>query len=122
MSLMPSNILRDLNLERHGYKVFPMGPYYQAWPDGTSMKLYPDDAKTNYDEISKFSKKDAETMPKWDAWLAGVADVLGPLLMTVPPKLGSRKPARPPRRSCAWRGACAASTCAASATSPACSP
>ncbi len=93
MSLMPSNILNDLNLERHGYKVWPMGPYYQAWPDGTSMKLYPDDAKKNYEEISKFSKKDAETMPKWDAWLAGVADVLGPLLTTVPPKLGSRKPA-----------------------------
>jgi phytoene dehydrogenase-like protein len=93
MSLMPSNILRDLQLERHGYKVWPMGPYYQAWPDGTSMKLYPDDAKKNYDEVSKFSKKDAETMPKWDAWLAGVADVLGPLLTTIPPKLGSRKPA-----------------------------
>jgi phytoene dehydrogenase-like protein len=92
MSLMPSNILRDLSLERHGYKVWPMGPYYQAWPDGTSMKLYPDDAKKNFDEISKFSKKDAETMPKWDAWLAGVADVLGPLLTTVPPKIGSRKP------------------------------
>jgi phytoene dehydrogenase-like protein len=92
MSLMPSNILRDLDLERHGYKVWPMGPYYQAWPDGTSMKLYPDDARKNFDEISKFSKKDAETMPKWDAWLAGVADVLGPLLTTVPPKLGSRTP------------------------------
>jgi phytoene dehydrogenase-like protein len=93
MSLMPSNILNDLSLERHGYKVWPMGPYYQAWPDGTSMKLYPDDAKKNYEEISKFSKKDAETMPKWDAWLAGVADVLGPLLTSVPPKIGSRKPA-----------------------------
>jgi phytoene dehydrogenase-like protein len=93
MSLMPSNILNDLSLERHGYKVWPMGPYYQAWPDGTSMKLYPDDARKNYEEISKFSKKDAETMPKWDAWLAGVADVLGPLLTSVPPKIGSRKPA-----------------------------
>ena len=93
MSLMPSNILQDLSLERHGYKVHPMGPYYQAWPDGTSMKLYPDDAAKNHEEISKFSKKDAETMPKWDAWLAGVADVLGPLLTSVPPKLGSRNPA-----------------------------
>ncbi len=32
-------------------------------------------------------------MPKWDAWIAGLADVLGPLLLTVPPKIGSRKPA-----------------------------
>jgi hypothetical protein len=34
MRLMPPSIIRDLELERHGYKVFPMGPYYQAWPDG----------------------------------------------------------------------------------------
>ncbi len=31
-------------------------------------------------------------MPRWDAWLAGLADVLGPLLLTVPPNLGSRRP------------------------------
>ena len=92
MSLMPSTILNDLQLARHGYKVYPMGPYYQAWPDGTSMKLYPDDAKANYENIAKFSKKDADTMPQWDAWLAGIADVLGPLLTSVPPKMGSKRP------------------------------
>ena len=31
-------------------------------------------------------------MPRWDAWLAGLADVLGPLLLTVPPNLGSHQP------------------------------
>src|SRR5437016_11979656 len=36
MSLMPPTILRDLQLARHGYKVFPLGPYYQAFPDGRS--------------------------------------------------------------------------------------
>src|SRR5438034_9546982 len=30
MSLMPPTIIRDLELERRGYKVFPIGPYYQA--------------------------------------------------------------------------------------------
>src|SRR5919202_3335226 len=91
MSLMPPTILRDLQLERHGYKVYPMGPYYQAWPDGRSLKLFADDAKRNYDEVSKFSKKDAEAMAKWDAWLEGLASVLGPLLMQTPPRLGSPK-------------------------------
>jgi len=93
MSLMPPRILQDLSLERHGYKVYPMGPYYQAFPDGTSLKLYPDDAKKNHESISRFSKRDAETMPKWDAWMAGVARVLGPMLTEIPPKLGSRQPA-----------------------------
>jgi phytoene dehydrogenase-like protein len=92
MSLMPPSIIRELSLERHGYKVFPLGPYYQAWPDGRSLKLEIDDARANYDGMAKFSKKDAEAMPKWDAWLQGLADVLGPLFMQTPPKIGSMKP------------------------------
>jgi phytoene dehydrogenase-like protein len=32
-------------------------------------------------------------MPKWDAWMTGLAEVLGPLLLTVPPNIGSHKPA-----------------------------
>jgi phytoene dehydrogenase-like protein len=92
MSLMPPTIIRELALERHGYKVTPFGPYYQAYPDGRSIKIYADDAKKNYEQISKFSKKDAETIPQWDAWLSGVASVMGPLLLHVPPKVGSMKP------------------------------
>ncbi len=93
MSLMPDTIIRDLSLQRHGYKVFPMGPYFQAWPDGRSLMLFADDAKRNYDQVSQFSRKDAEAMPRWDAWIGDMAKVMGPLLMTVPPKLGSMKPA-----------------------------
>jgi phytoene dehydrogenase-like protein len=92
MSLLPPTIIRDLDLARHGYKIFPMGPYYQAFPEGGSIKLYADDAKRNYEEVSRWSKKDAEAMPRWDAWLSGLADVLGPLLLTVPPKIGSHSP------------------------------
>jgi phytoene dehydrogenase-like protein len=93
MSLMPPTIIRELSLDRHGYKIFPMGPYYQAFPEGGSIKLYADDASRNYEEVSKWSRRDAEAMPRWDAWLAGLASVLGPLLLTVPPRLGSRRPA-----------------------------
>ncbi len=92
MSLMPPTIINDLELARHGYKIYPMGPYYQAFPEGGSIKLYADDAQRNHDEVSKWSKKDADAMPQWDAWLAGLAEVLGPLLLTVPPAIGSRKP------------------------------
>ena len=92
MSLLPPTIIQDLDLARHGYKIYPMGPYYQAFPEGGSIKLYADDARRNHEEVSKWSKKDADAMPRWDAWLAGLADVLGPLLLTVPPNLGSRKP------------------------------
>jgi phytoene dehydrogenase-like protein len=92
MSLLPPTIINDLQLARHGYKIFPMGPYYQAFPEGGSIKLYADDARRNYEEVSRWSRADADAMPRWDAWLEGLADVLGPLLLTVPPKLGSRRP------------------------------
>src|SRR6516165_3611307 len=92
MSLMPPTIIDDLDLPRHGYKIFPMGPYYQAFPEGGSIKLYADDAKRNHEEVARWSVKDAEAMPRWDAWLAGLAEVLGPLLLTVPPNIGSRSP------------------------------
>ncbi len=92
MSLMPPTIINDLGLERNGYKVYPMGPYYQAYPDGRSLCLDEDDPRSQYEEISKFSKNDAEAKVKWDAWLGGLADVLGPLLLKSPPNIGSRRP------------------------------
>ena len=91
ISLMPPTIVKDLELKRHGLRLFPLGPYYQAWPDGRSISLYADDAKRNHESIAKISKADAEAMTRWDAWLGGLADVLGPLLWQTPPKLGSTK-------------------------------
>jgi phytoene dehydrogenase-like protein len=93
MSLLPPTIARDLQLERHGYKVFPMGPYYQAFPEGGSLTLHEEDSRRAHDEIARWSRRDADAYPRWNAWLGGLADVLGPLLLTVPPKLGSRRPA-----------------------------
>ena len=92
MSLMPDTIVKDLELKKYGYKLFPMGPYFQAWPDGRSLMLFADDAKRNHEQVARFSKKDAEAMPKWDEWLGDLAKVMGPLLMTVPPRLGSTRP------------------------------
>ncbi len=92
MSLMPPTIIKDLDLARHGYQIYPMGPYYQAFAEGGSIKLYADDAARNHEEVSRWSKKDADAMPRWDAWLEGLAEVLGPLLLTVPPAIGSRRP------------------------------
>ena len=92
MSLMPPTIIRELKLKDFGYKVTPFGPYYQAYPDGRAVKVYASDAAKSHASIAQFSKKDAETLPKWEAWLKGVADVLGPLLLQVPPRLGSMSP------------------------------
>jgi phytoene dehydrogenase-like protein len=92
MSLMPPTIIRELNLKQHGYDVTPFGPYFQAFPDGRAITVYADDAAKSYDSIAQFSKKDAEMLPRWETWMKGVSDVLGPLLLRVPPKVGSRSP------------------------------
>jgi phytoene dehydrogenase-like protein len=53
MSLLPQTIIQELELDRHGYRIYPMGPYYQAFPEGGSIKLYADDAKRNYESVSQ---------------------------------------------------------------------
>ena len=52
----------------------------------------------------------------------GLAGVLGPLLTAVPPQARQPKPADVDGPGRAARGSCAGSTCAASPTSPGCSP
>jgi len=91
MSLMPDRIIRDLRMEEHGYRVHPVGPYVVPLPDGRVLIEY-DDPKRNYEEFAKISKRDADALERWDAWIGGLAAVLGPLLMTTPPRVGSKRP------------------------------
>ena len=111
---------RELRLKEFGYDVTPFGPYFQAYPDGRAVTVYPDESQRSYDSIAEFSKRDADTMPKWEAWLQGVADVLGPLMCAC-----HRTSARCIRWICyrrsRSRGRCASSANGAWATSPGCS-
>jgi phytoene dehydrogenase-like protein len=91
MSLMPDAIVRGLGLADHGYTVYPMGPSYLALPDGRGL-LMSEESADRYASVAQFSKRDAEALERWDAWMEGIADVLGPLLTRVPPRLGSKRP------------------------------
>jgi phytoene dehydrogenase-like protein len=93
MSLMPDTILRELDLVRHGYRVHAVGPYFVSFPDGRCILRYDDDPQENYAQFAKFSKRDADALERYEAWFAGLADVLGPLLMSTPPRMGSKRPA-----------------------------
>jgi phytoene dehydrogenase-like protein len=92
VSLLPPAIVRDLDLARHGYEVYPQGPYFAPHARGTYLELADDPARRRA-EIAKFSARDADALERWDAWMGRLAGVLGPLLSTVPPRLGSRRPA-----------------------------
>jgi phytoene dehydrogenase-like protein len=91
MSLMPPSVRRDLELERHGFKLLPLGQGYLPMRGGGSIVEADDDAKTRA-SIERLSKKDADAYEAFYAWIARIADILGPLLMQTPPRLGSTKP------------------------------
>ena len=92
VSLLPPAVVRDLDLARHGYEVYPQGPYFAPHARGTYLELADDPARRRA-EVAKFSARDADALERWDAWMGRLAGVLGPLLSTVPPRLGSKRPA-----------------------------
>jgi phytoene dehydrogenase-like protein len=92
-SLLRPEIIRDLELKRHGFQMLPRNPSsFTPFPDGRSLLLGPDKALTHR-EVSKFSAKDAEALPKYEAMLERVADFLEPTLTMTPPNPWSLKPA-----------------------------
>ncbi|MGZ6142325.1 MAG: phytoene desaturase family protein, partial [Myxococcales bacterium] len=90
VSLMPPTVLRELELEKHGYKIYPQHGYFVPHRDGRFLMM-PENKARRHAQIAKFSPKDADAMERWDAWLGGLARILGPLLSVVPPKVGSKK-------------------------------
>jgi phytoene dehydrogenase-like protein len=91
MSLMPPSIQRDLQLQRFGYKVYPQGMGYLPHPGGASIVQH-EDEDTTRESIRRFSKKDADAYFAFEEWIGRIANILGPMLMQTPPRLGSKKP------------------------------
>ncbi len=92
MAVMPRFIIRELELEKHGYRIAPVSMVSHPLPDGRCLETYNDDPQRSFDSLARFSKRDAESYGKWLAWLSGVGEVLAPLLLQVPPRVGSLAP------------------------------
>jgi phytoene dehydrogenase-like protein len=91
-SLFRPEIIRDLELKRHGFAMLPRSPSsFTPFPDGRYLLMGPDKEMTHR-EISKFSKKDAENLPKYEAMLERVAVFLEPTLVQTPPNPWSMAP------------------------------
>ena len=90
-SLLRPEIIRDLELARHGFEMLPRNPSsFTPFPDGRSL-LMGADVRETHTEVSKFSRKDADALPKYEAMLMRVAEFLEPLLDETPPNpFGSR--------------------------------
>src|ERR1044071_1510910 len=80
ISLFLPQIIRDLRLPEYGLKILPRTPSsFTPLPDGRSLLLGPD-AALNQREIAKFSTRDAEAFPRYEALLERVAKTLEPVL------------------------------------------
>src|SRR5207249_10175917 len=85
-------IIRDLELKRHGFVMLPrIASSFTPLPDGRYLLMGPDKEMTHR-EVSKFSKKDAESLPQYEAMLERIASFLEPMLMETPPNPWSLTP------------------------------
>ena len=64
VSLFRPHIIRDLELAKHGYDVIPMDCSFLPLPNGDSLARWADSNRSRQ-EISRFSKKDAEIYPEF---------------------------------------------------------
>lgn len=90
-SLMQERIVRELELERYGYVVDAKDPaFFSAYPDGRHFFMW-QDARRTLGEIARFSRRDAETYPKFESYLEGIARAVEALLLITPPQFPPAK-------------------------------
>ena len=88
VSLLNPNVIRDLDLARHGLRVVER-PAANFWPvDAKRGLLMPYGLGPRQQAIAAFSKRDAERLPAYDAALDRAAGVLRDLVLETPPNAG----------------------------------
>jgi phytoene dehydrogenase-like protein len=91
-SLFRPEIVRDLDLARHGFVMIRRSPSsFTPLPDGRFLMMGPDKAMTRR-EVSKFSARDADNLPKFEAMLERIAAFIEPTLLETPPDPWSSSP------------------------------
>jgi len=87
-SLLRPEIVRELRLRERGLEILPCLTTFTPLPDGRSLLLGLDPG-SDARQIARFSGKDAEAYPRFNAAIARAADVVRPTLSMTPPDLPS---------------------------------
>jgi phytoene dehydrogenase-like protein len=88
-SLFRPEIIRDLRLHDYGFELLERSPSsFSPFADGRYLMLGPDKDLT-LREISKFSARDAQNYPKYEAMLERVASIIEPTLVLSPPNVAN---------------------------------
>jgi len=93
VSLLNPKVIRDLHLVERGLKIVerPLSNFLPL-PDGGHLKVGPDTAATRK-EFARFSRRDAERLPAYEAMLDNAAKALRELTLATPPAVGGGLPA-----------------------------
>jgi phytoene dehydrogenase-like protein len=87
LGMFRSEIIRDLELERHGLTYWLRDPeVFVPFPDGQHLFLYAD-AERTMASIARLSERDAETYPRYDAYTTEIARVIGRFMLSPAPGL-----------------------------------
>ena len=87
VSLLLPEIISELRLKENGLEILRRDPSsFTPTSDGRYLMLGPDHSK-NREQIAKFSKRDADAYPKYEALLTAVASQIEPILMASAPDL-----------------------------------
>jgi phytoene dehydrogenase-like protein len=85
-SLLQERIVRELELERFGYRVDAKDPaFFSVYPDGRHFFMWQDRGRT-LEEIGRFSRRDAEAYPAYEDHIDRMSRVVEGLLLTTPPR------------------------------------
>ena len=91
-SLLRPEIVRELGLEGHGLELLPRNPSsFTPFPDGRYLVMGPDREATRR-EVAKFSSRDADALPRYEAMLERIAAFIEPTLLRTPSSPWSRSP------------------------------
>jgi phytoene dehydrogenase-like protein len=93
VSLLRPEIIRELDLARHGLEILPLDGTFTPMPEGNYLWRVNDHAKTRR-EIARHSRIDAEAYEEYGKAMAQMAKFVKPILSMVPPdptKLGLRE-------------------------------
>jgi len=82
-------VVRDLELTRHGLELLPIDPTVVAiGDDSTTLRLWRTVEQTQ-EELRRHSARDAAAYPTFHEFLMGLAEALDPILLRAPPDVQS---------------------------------
>src|SRR4051812_28096689 len=91
VSLLRPEIIRDLNLPRHGLEILPLDGTFTPMPSGDYLWRVNDHARTHR-EIARHSKLDAEAYDEYGKAMVEMARFVKPILNMTPPDPRSLDP------------------------------